>query len=104
MKKVEEILKDFEETCKYLGFSNDYPDEDTIKQAFENYHQAKLKLLGISGVVNSKIMKDYKYLYKTRENEEYTMVVAHANIEVAKRWFKDVFGEGSEILKLIEVK
>jgi len=50
MGELDLIIQDFEETCSTLAISHDSPCEKMIKEKFEEYHQAKLKLLGIGGV------------------------------------------------------
>jgi hypothetical protein len=51
MEELNLIIQDFEETCSTLSITHDSPCEETIKEKFEEYHQAKLKLLGIADVV-----------------------------------------------------
>ena len=53
MKELNLIIQDFEETCSTLAITHDIPCEEMIKEKFEEYHQAKIKLLGIGIVSNS---------------------------------------------------
>lgn len=48
------MIQDFEETCSILAITHDSPCEEMIREKFEEYHQAKLKLLGIADVVTTK--------------------------------------------------
>ena len=50
MEELNLIIQDFKETCSILAITHDSPCEESIKEKFEEYHQTKLKLLGIANV------------------------------------------------------
>jgi hypothetical protein len=56
MEELDLIIQDFEETCSTLAITHDSPCEEMIKEKFEEYHQAKLKLLGIADVSDTLIL------------------------------------------------
>lgn len=69
MEELDLIIQDFEETCSTLAITHDSPSDDGIREKFEEYHKAKLKLLDIHNVSQQ---RELLYFFAKNWNENQT--------------------------------